>query len=58
MWAQGKIPYHRQVLKCFSSPFVAFLTLHLKGFWDYEAGRENNDDAYANSLGRVDVEGW
>ena len=27
------------------------------GFWDYDLGRENNNDAYANSNGRVDVEG-
>ena len=27
------------------------------GFWDYEAGREDNRDSYANRLGRVDVEG-
>ena len=29
----------------------------ITGFWDYDLGRENNNDAYANLNGRVDVEG-
>ena len=27
------------------------------GIWDYDKGREDNSDSYANLLGRVDVEG-
>lgn len=26
-------------------------------YWDYDSGKENNEDAYANDRGRVDVEG-
>jgi hypothetical protein len=29
----------------------------ITGYWDYDMGRENNADAYANARGRVDIEG-
>ena len=29
----------------------------ITGYWDYDLGKENNEDAYANDRGRVDVEG-
>lgn len=41
-----------------SAHLFRFLLCIQTGFWDYEEGRENNEDAYANALGRVDVEGW
>lgn len=46
-WFQAPAPF-----KC--GPTSKFPTT---GFWDYDLGRENNGDAYANAKGRVDVEG-
>jgi len=47
LWFQAPAP-----LKC--GPKSMYPTT---GFWDYDAGREDNGDAYANGRGRVDVEG-
>jgi hypothetical protein len=47
LWFQAPGPF-----KC--GPKSKFPTT---GFWDYDLGRENNEDAFANSRGRVDVEG-
>ncbi|KAL7532158.1 hypothetical protein ACHAXR_009762, partial [Thalassiosira sp. AJA248-18] len=47
LWFQAPGPF-----KC--GPRSTFPTT---GFWDYDAGREDNEDAYANARGRVDVEG-
>ena len=47
LWFQALGPF-----KC--GPRPKFPTT---GFWDYDAGRENNGDAYANARGRVDVVG-
>ncbi len=46
-WFQAPGPF-----KC--GPRSAYPTT---GFWDYDSGREDNGDAYANGRGRVDVEG-
>ena len=47
LWFQAPAPF-----KC--GPRSKFPTT---GFWDYDLGKENNADAYANERGRVDVEG-
>jgi len=47
LWFQAPGPF-----KC--GPKSKFPTT---GYWDYDAGKENNEDAYANERGRVDVEG-
>jgi hypothetical protein len=47
LWFQAPAPF-----KC--GPKTKY---PITGFWDYELGRENNEDAYANARGRVDVEG-
>ena len=46
LWFQAPAPF-----KC--GPRSKFPTT---GFWDYDLGKENNKDAYANDRGRVDVE--
>ena len=48
LWFQAPAPF-----KC--GPQRKYQTT---GFWDYDLGRENNDDAYSNARGRTDVEGW
>lgn len=47
LWFQAPGPF-----KC--GPKTKF---PITGYWDYESGKENNEDAYANERGRVDVEG-
>eukprot|EP00804_Cyclotella_cryptica_P021002 CCRYP_009303-RD/>CCRYP_009303-RD protein AED:0.09 eAED:0.09 QI:102/0.93/0.93/1/0.8/0.62/16/340/1751 len=47
LWFQAPGPF-----KC--GPRSKFPTT---GYWDYTLGKENNEDAYANDRGRVDVEG-
>jgi hypothetical protein len=51
-WYARRISQAPAPLKC--GPKSKFPTT---GFWDFELGRENNADAYANARGRVDVEG-